>query len=111
MVLASFSVLIVFRISEVDLKLCKGAVRLRGGSFLDALCVGEGERSMVIFVVVVVLLQSRFVVVFEQTVCFEFVSSRPIRTTSPLFKTLFLPSGSVRKIALQHQLDRLRKLC
>jgi hypothetical protein len=48
--------------------------------------VGEGLRSIVILVVVVVL-ESRLVVL-EHTVCLDVQSSLPILTTSPLFKIL-----------------------
>lgn len=84
----SVSDLIVLRIKEVDLKLLRGAV-VKLKSFLVLVLVGDGERSMVIFVVVVVLLEFLFVVVFEHTVCLEAVSSLPMRTTSPLFKIRF----------------------
>lgn len=51
---------------------------------------------MVIFVVVVVLLESLLVVVFEQTVCWDVVSFLPILTTRPLFSIRFVSSASCR---------------
>lgn len=92
----SLSVLIVFKINDVDLKLCallESANRTFWNKLSSWWFVGDGVKSIVIFVVVVVVFElSRFVVVFEHTVCFDLESSRPMRTTRPFFNTCFFTS-------------------
>ena len=67
--------------------------------------VGDGLRSMVIFVVVVVFESSD--VVLEHTVCLEVQSSLPILTTSPLFKILSeSASFSLMKVGYRWQVRR-----